>query len=309
MAQARFNQVGVDIEAPRPGDSGTGCARPDGRSSSTGTCACTPRVATTAPTRTASAAARAHRRAAPALLEVLPEQHFTQPPPRFTEASLVKTLEELGIGRPSTYASIISTIQDRGYVRLEDRRFYPDDVGEVVTDKLIEHFPEIINVNFTAEMEDELDEIAEGRSAGRQVLHEFYAPFADALERAEEKFERYVEELDEAARAAEEGREPGRLQKRRGGTASSSGAPAETTRRAGTSATSTARASGARDARRELPRVRQPLQRSSVASGRSWAARGTRTAGTSRRTRRSRRGSRVPSAGRARSSRSGPGSA
>ncbi len=96
------------------------------------------------------------------MLEVLPEQHFTQPPPRFSEASLVKTLEELGIGRPSTYASIISTIQDRGYVRLEDKRFYPEDVGMVVTDKLIEHFPDVVDVNFTAHMEDELDEIAEG---------------------------------------------------------------------------------------------------------------------------------------------------
>src|SRR4029079_15827311 len=82
------------------------------------------------------------------LLEVLPEQHFTQPPPRFTEASLVKTLEELGIGRPSTYASIISTIQDRGYVRLEDKRFHPEDVAEVVTDKLVEHFADIVDVNF-----------------------------------------------------------------------------------------------------------------------------------------------------------------
>ena len=149
---------------------------------------------------------------------MLPEQHFTQPPPRFSEASLVKTLEELGIGRPSTYASIISTIQDRGYVRLQDRRFYPNDVGEVVTDKLVEHFPDIVNVNFTAEMEDDLDEIAEGVLQRVQVLRQFYTPFADALERAEEKFERYVEELDEdCPRCIEEGRTPpGRLQKRLG---------------------------------------------------------------------------------------------
>src|SRR5207244_13562415 len=86
------------------------------------------------------------------LLEVLPEQHFTQPPPRFSEASLVKTLEELGIGRPSTYASIISTLLEREYVRLESRRFYPQDVGEVVTDLLVEHFPDIVEVNFTAHM-------------------------------------------------------------------------------------------------------------------------------------------------------------
>src|SRR4029077_15756082 len=78
-----------------------------------------------------------------------PKRHFPQPPPRYTEASLVKKLEELGIGRPSTYASIISTIQDRGYVRLEDRRFRPEDVGYVVTDKLVEHFPDIVNPDFT----------------------------------------------------------------------------------------------------------------------------------------------------------------
>src|SRR5204863_9087245 len=95
------------------------------------------------------------------LLELLPEQHYTQPPPRYTEASLVKALEEYGIGRPSTYASIISVLLDREYVRLESRRFYPQDVGEVVTDLLVEHFPDIVDVNFTAHMEEELDDIAE----------------------------------------------------------------------------------------------------------------------------------------------------
>src|SRR5207248_851627 len=95
------------------------------------------------------------------LLELLPEQHFTQPPPRYSEASLVKALEELGIGRPSTYASIITVLLDREYVRLESRRFYPQDVGEVVTDLLVEHFPDIVDVNFTAHMEEELDDIAE----------------------------------------------------------------------------------------------------------------------------------------------------
>ena len=142
MAEARFNRVGVDIEAVvparRPGDRRrrpTGCARRARRSSSTASSASTRRVATRAPTRTP-------RSSSPTLtaeqllrmLGVLPEQHFTQPPPRYTEASLVKTLEELGIGRPSTYASIISTIRDREYVRLEDKRFFPEDVGEVVTD-------------------------------------------------------------------------------------------------------------------------------------------------------------------------------
>jgi DNA topoisomerase-1 len=152
------------------------------------------------------------------MLEVLPEQHFTQPPPRYTEASLVKTLEELGIGRPSTYASIISTIQDRGYVRLEDKRFVPEDVAEVVTDKLVEHFPDILSVNFTAEMEEDLDEIAEGEMGRVQVLREFYDPFSRALELAEEKFERYVEETGEdCPKCIEEGRvPPGRLQIRLG---------------------------------------------------------------------------------------------
>jgi len=152
------------------------------------------------------------------MLDVLPEQHFTQPPPRFTEASLVKTLEELGIGRPSTYASIISTIQDRGYVRLEDKRFYPEDVGEVVTDKLVEHFADIVDVNFTARMEEELDEIAEGQTGRVRVLKDFWVPFREDLERAEEKFERYVEDLDEECpRCIEEGRRPpGRLQIRLG---------------------------------------------------------------------------------------------
>ena len=147
------------------------------------------------------------------MLEVLPEQHFTQPPPRFTEASLVKTLEELGIGRPSTYASIMSTIVDRGYVRLEDKRFFPEDVAGVVIDKLIEHFPDVVDVNFTAHLEEELDDIAEGQIGWTQVLHEFNGPFERALEKAEHSFERYSEELDETCPLCPtEGREPGKLE-------------------------------------------------------------------------------------------------
>src|SRR5690606_11308780 len=96
------------------------------------------------------------------LLKLLPEQHFTQPPPRFSEATLVKELEENGIGRPSTYASIISTIQSRGYVEVEDKRLVPTEIGELVTDLLVEHFPDVMSVDFTARMEDELDDIAEG---------------------------------------------------------------------------------------------------------------------------------------------------
>jgi len=146
------------------------------------------------------------------LLEVLPEQHFTQPPPRFTEASLVKTLEELGIGRPSTYASIISTLQDRGYVRLEERRFFPEDVGEVVTDLLKEFFPDIVDVNFTAKLEEDLDEIAEGTLRWVQVLDEFYGPFERLLEKNEGEIQRFEEVLDETCpQCPKEGREPGQL--------------------------------------------------------------------------------------------------
>jgi len=146
------------------------------------------------------------------LLDVLPEQHFTQPPPRYTEASLVKALEELGIGRPSTYASIISTIQDRGYVRLEDRRFYPEDVGDITVDKLVEHFPDVVDYAFTAKMEDELDDIAEGKLGWVQVLDEFNGPFERSLEKAEFEMERFEERLDERCpQCPEEGREPGHL--------------------------------------------------------------------------------------------------
>jgi DNA topoisomerase-1 len=214
MAQARFNQVGVDIDAV------AGTARY--RLRATGrTMIFDGHLRVYAEGRDDAGDEDGDRRLpelttdqALRLLELLPEQHFTQPPPRFTEASLVKTLEELGIGRPSTYASIISTIQDRGYVRLEDRRFFPNDVGEVVTDKLVEHFPDIVNVNFTAEMEEDLDEIAEGELQRVQVLRQFYVPFSEAIERAEEKFERYDEECP---RCIEEGRTPpGRLQKRLG---------------------------------------------------------------------------------------------
>jgi DNA topoisomerase I len=146
------------------------------------------------------------------LLEILPEQHFTQPPPRFSEASLVKTLEELGIGRPSTYASIISVLLDRGYVRLDSRRFFPEDVGEVVVDLLVEHFPDIVDVSFTARMEEELDDIAEGKLRWTEVLDGFYGPFERLLEKKEDEIERPQERLDELCpQCPEEGREPGHL--------------------------------------------------------------------------------------------------
>ncbi len=218
MAEARFNQVGVDVEATA--DGGTYGLRATGQ-----TLIFDGFIRVYTEGRDEGPDEDAENRLPDLtpeqvlrMLEVLPEQHFTQPPPRYSEASLVKTLEELGIGRPSTYASIISTIQDRGYVRLEDKRFFPEDVAEVVIDKLVEHFADVVDVNFTAKMEGELDEIAEGDSHRSSVLREFWVPFSEDLSRAEEKFERYVEDLDEECpRCIEEGRTPpGRLQIRLG---------------------------------------------------------------------------------------------
>jgi DNA topoisomerase I len=121
------------------------------------------------------------------LMDLLPKQHFTQPPPRFSEAMLVKALEERGIGRPSTYAPIIETVQARGYVEKEEKRFRPTDLGQLVTEILREFFPSIINVEFTARMENELDQVEEGEAEWRQVLEEFFLPFEATLKEAEEK--------------------------------------------------------------------------------------------------------------------------
>jgi len=115
------------------------------------------------------------------LLKIEPHQHFTEPPPRFTEATLVKELEEKGIGRPSTYAAIISNIQDREYVRLDKKAFRPTELGMLITDLLVHGFPDIINVEFTARMEKKLDEIEEGKENGVHALKEFYGPFHSAL--------------------------------------------------------------------------------------------------------------------------------
>jgi DNA topoisomerase-1 len=111
-----------------------------------------------------------------------PLQHFTEAPPRFTEASLIKALEEHGIGRPSTYAATISTITDRGYVKVVDRRLHPESVGEVVTDLLVGHFGEFVDLEFTARMEDELDEVASGKRAWVPFVREFYTPFRTRIE-------------------------------------------------------------------------------------------------------------------------------
>lgn len=131
------------------------------------------------------------------LLGIVPGQHFTEPPPRYTEATLVKALEERGIGRPSTYAQIISTIQERNYVVLEEKRFRPTELGCVVTDQLVRHFPRIMNVDFTAEVEQELDEIASGERNWVHVLDEFYGPFAQSLETAEQQMERVKPEPEQ----------------------------------------------------------------------------------------------------------------
>lgn len=123
------------------------------------------------------------------LIRLLPEQHFTQPPPRFSEATLVKELEENGIGRPSTYASIIGTVQDRGYVETKDRRLVPTEIGSLVNDMLVEHFPDVMSVDFTARLEDNLDEIAEGKP-WVPVLGEFYRAFEQRLAAADQAVEK-----------------------------------------------------------------------------------------------------------------------
>ncbi|MFH1714671.1 MAG: type I DNA topoisomerase [Elusimicrobiota bacterium] len=116
---------------------------------------------------------------------IVPEQHFTEPPPRYNEATLIKTLESNGIGRPSTYAPTISTIIQRGYVRLEKKRFYPEAIGEEVTVLLEKHFPDIVNISFTANMEEDLDKIAVGEKEWEKLLEEFYNPFIETVNKAQ----------------------------------------------------------------------------------------------------------------------------
>ncbi len=115
------------------------------------------------------------------LQQLVPEQHFTQPPPRYTEATLVKTLEEYGIGRPSTYASIMNTLTERKYARLDKKRFFPEDVGMVVSDLLTNHFTQYVDYNFTANLEEELDMVSRGEKQWRPLLHEFWGPFINLL--------------------------------------------------------------------------------------------------------------------------------
>ena len=119
------------------------------------------------------------------LVRLLPEQHFTQPPPRYTEATLVRTLEEYGIGRPSTYAPILGTIQQRGYVVREAKRLIPTETGILVNDLISEHFPEIVDFGFTAHMEEDLDRIAAGEQDWVSSIRTFYGPFAEQVALAE----------------------------------------------------------------------------------------------------------------------------
>jgi len=129
--------------------------------------------------------------------ELTPSQHFTQPPPRYTEASLVKALEEQGIGRPSTYAPILSTITQRRYVSLEKGRFVPTGLGEAVTDALVQHFPSVMDVGFTAELEGRLDDVETGKADWVALLREFYEPFNDQIEKAADGMERVKVEAQE----------------------------------------------------------------------------------------------------------------
>ena len=137
------------------------------------------------------------------LHESLPNQHFTQPPPRYSDATLVKALEENGIGRPSTYAPIVNTLTSRGYCERDKKRLVPTELGEIVTTLLVEHFPEVLNAGFTARMEDELDEVAAGERPWVGVLDQFYSPFNERLEAAQANMEKVELEEELAGIACE----------------------------------------------------------------------------------------------------------
>ena len=131
------------------------------------------------------------------LISLIPSQHFTQPPSRYSEASLIKTLEKYGIGRPSTYAPTISIIQERNYTQKDEKRkFYPTEVGISVNDILVAHFPKIVDIRFTAKMEDDLDKIADGKKEWVLVLNEFYSPFAENLKKKYKEVSKIVEKTE-----------------------------------------------------------------------------------------------------------------
>jgi len=188
MAAAQFDTTSVDIEAAPPGDSRTFVLKAagsvphflgflilysEGKDEANGN-------GEDAKSRLPSLTEGEKLK----LLKVIPEQHFTEPPPRFTEATLVKALEERGIGRPSTYAPIIGTLRQRGYVNTKEGRFHPLELGETVNTVLVAHFPSIVDANFTAHMEEELDDIAPGKQAWEKTIREFYTPFEATLQKA-----------------------------------------------------------------------------------------------------------------------------
>lgn len=127
------------------------------------------------------------------VIKTSPIQHFTEPPPRYTDATLVKTLEANGVGRPSTYAPTLTTIQERGYVEKKEKKYHPTEIGIIVNDILVEHFPEIVDINFTSKVEKELDEIAEGGKDWVDVCRDFYGPFKENLSKKEKNVEKYKE--------------------------------------------------------------------------------------------------------------------
>ncbi|HEY4666460.1 MAG TPA: type I DNA topoisomerase [Anaerolineales bacterium] len=135
---------------------------------------------------------------------LFPEQHFTEPPPRYNDASLIKALEEYGIGRPSTYAPILSTLEQRGYVRREKRRMIPTEIGVIVNDLLVEHFPEIVDLGFTARMEEELDKVASGERNWVELLRDFYGPFEEQLALAQKQMPEMKADAEPLGRACPE---------------------------------------------------------------------------------------------------------
>jgi len=160
--------------------------------------------------------AEAHNRLLPPLLvgqevqvtKLVPNQHFTQPPPRFSEASLVSELEKLGIGRPSTYASILGTLRERRYVEDKERRFIPTELGTTVNTLLVESFPDLLNVQFTAQLEDKLDQIEEGKCDWVATLHAFYEPFVAELQQATHTMRDVRKEVEETTEVCEKCQRP-----------------------------------------------------------------------------------------------------
>jgi DNA topoisomerase-1 len=197
-------------------------------------------------------------------LDLFETQHFTQPPARFNEASLVKQLEKEGIGRPSTYASIINTIQDRGYVKQESRRFFATETGKVVTDLLVKHFPRVMDLKFTSHFEEELDDIERGKCQYREVLDEFWGPFSESLSRAQTEMQP-LKGIETGEKCPECGRPR----------CYSSSAPRPASRSSAVAGTRTTRLAGTSSRRRAKPPAPGRLSRTSPArpAASSWSGR------------------------------------